>query len=348
MVENGYISREDGETAKKEPLGVNPRVVSPNSIASGYFAEEVRREIGERYGEKTLYEGGLSVRATLDPKMQAMARKALVDGLVRFDEARGWRGAHQKHRARRGANGDWRSPRCRRSATSSPGGSPSCSSTTGGQAQDRPAAEARGVRPGAYATARPARSRPDGVKWTRRTGRRRAVSAGDVVYVEPLEGRPGQFRLRQVPEISGAIVAMDPYTGRVHAMVGGFSYDQSEFNRATPGAAPAGLVVQAVRLRDRARQRLHAFERHPRRADHDRHGARPGGLDAVELRRQVGGPAHAALRHRAFEEPDDRASRQGRRHAAHRRICRAASASTTTCCRCCRCRSAPARRPSCA
>ena len=93
MVENDYISRADGEKAKSEPLGVNPRVLSPNTYAAGYFAEEVRRELGDRYGEKKLYEGGLSVRTTLDPKMQVMARKALVDGLVRFDEAHGFRGA---------------------------------------------------------------------------------------------------------------------------------------------------------------------------------------------------------------------------------------------------------------
>ena len=92
MVENGYVSRADGETAKAEPLGVNPRVLSPNAFAAGFFAEEVRRELGERYGEKKLYEGGLSVRTTLDPKMQLMARRALVDGLVRYDEAHGFRG----------------------------------------------------------------------------------------------------------------------------------------------------------------------------------------------------------------------------------------------------------------
>ena len=88
-------------------------------IAAGYFAEEVRRELGDRYGEKKLYEGGLSVRTTLDPKMQLMARKALVDGLVRYDEAHGWRGAMQPHRhsARTGA---CRSPTCRHSATSQP------------------------------------------------------------------------------------------------------------------------------------------------------------------------------------------------------------------------------------
>ena len=96
MADNGYIKREEADAAKKEPLTVSPRSISPNSIASGYFAEGVRRDIADRYGEETLYEGGLLIRSTLDPQMQAMARKALVDGLVRFDEARGWRGAHQK------------------------------------------------------------------------------------------------------------------------------------------------------------------------------------------------------------------------------------------------------------
>ena len=64
----------------------------PNAANANYFTEEVRREISERYGEKKLYEGGLSVRTTLDPKMQALARKALVDGLVRYDQSHGWRG----------------------------------------------------------------------------------------------------------------------------------------------------------------------------------------------------------------------------------------------------------------
>ena len=81
----------------------------------------------------------------------------------------------------------------------------------------------------------------DGMKWTRKTPRQ-GLTVGDVVYVEPIEKSPGQYRLRQVPDISGAIMAMDPYTGRVFAMVGGFSFDQSEFNRASqaqrqPGSA---------------------------------------------------------------------------------------------------------------
>ena len=79
----------------------------------------------------------------------------------------------------------------------------------------------------------------DGVKWTSKL-MRQALQPGDVIYVEPVDGKAGQFRLRQIPDISGALVAMDPYTGRVFSMVGGFSFDQSEFNRATQGQRQPG------------------------------------------------------------------------------------------------------------
>src|SRR2546423_1848963 len=93
MVETGAITVAQAEQAKKEPLNVTPRPTGAHIFAAEYFAEEVRREIYEKYGEKTLYEGGLSVRTTLDPKIQVLARKALTDGLVKFDEAQGYRGA---------------------------------------------------------------------------------------------------------------------------------------------------------------------------------------------------------------------------------------------------------------
>jgi penicillin-binding protein 1A len=237
MVDNGYVSREDAEAAKKEKLNVNPRSVSPNSIASGFFAEEVRREIAERYGEQKLYEGGLSIRATLDPKMQAMARKALTDGLVRFDEARGWRGAQQKLDL---AGREWGLALADVPALGDvqPWRLAAVLEVGGGQAKI-------GLQPKRDSSGQVMREREfgqvtaEGVRWTRRPVER-ALNVGDVVYVEPLEGKAGQFRLRQVPEISGAIVAMDPYTGRVHAMVGGFSFDQSEFNRATQALRQPG------------------------------------------------------------------------------------------------------------
>src|SRR5947209_577634 len=238
MVENNYISRADGEKAKSEALGVNPRVLSPNTYVAGYFAEEVRRELGDKYGDKKLYEGGLSVRTTLDPKMQVLARKALVDGLVRFDEAHGFRGA-MRHLD---ISADW--------------GLPLADVPNLGDVKpwrlavvlDANDSTARvGLQPGREKSGDVSREREtalltqDGIKWARRPMRSLFVP-GDVVYVEPMADKPGQVRLRQIPDISGAIVVMDPYTGRVFAMVGGFSFDQSEFNRATqalrqPGSA---------------------------------------------------------------------------------------------------------------
>src|SRR5436190_11479564 len=93
MMEIGYINPREGEAAKKTPLNITARPTGAHIFAAEYFAEEVRRDIYERYGAKKLYEGGLSVRATLDPKLQVLARKVLIEGLVKFDETQGWRGA---------------------------------------------------------------------------------------------------------------------------------------------------------------------------------------------------------------------------------------------------------------
>ena len=87
MAEDHYITAQEAEKAKKEPLKVTPRPTGAHIFAAEYFAEEVRRYIYENYTEKKLYEGGLSVRTTLDPKMQVLARKVLVDGFVTFRRA---------------------------------------------------------------------------------------------------------------------------------------------------------------------------------------------------------------------------------------------------------------------
>ena len=243
MVENGYVARAVGDKAKTEPLGVNPRVMSPNSYAAGYFAEEVRRELSEKYGEKKLYEGGLSVRTTLDPKMQLMARKALVDGLVRFDEAHGFRGAMRNINVTQDwglalvevpALGDVRPWRL-------------------AVVLDVTDASARiGLQPPREKSGEVSRDREtavlpmDGLRWTKKATVKQALQIGDVIYVEPAEGKPGQYRLRQIPDIAGGIVAMDPYTGRVLAMVGGFSFDQSEFNRATQAFRQPGSSFKPI------------------------------------------------------------------------------------------------------
>src|SRR5258708_3897919 len=103
LLENGWIKQAEADTARKDPLVVTNRSHAAHIFAGEYFAEEVRRDVFERYGEKKLYEGGLSVRTTLDPKLQVMARKTMTAGLVNFDETQGWRGATSKL----DISGDW-------------------------------------------------------------------------------------------------------------------------------------------------------------------------------------------------------------------------------------------------
>src|SRR5690606_25033221 len=106
MQENGYVTEAQAVEARAKPLEVDVRQVGAQLFAAESFAEEVRREVAELFGEKKLYEGGLSVRTTLDPRLQVLARQALARGLVRFDRERGYRGPV----TRVSTDGDWGIP----------------------------------------------------------------------------------------------------------------------------------------------------------------------------------------------------------------------------------------------
>ena len=254
MAEAGFVKAADADKAKRTGLGVvQKQAAQQHTFAAEYFAEEVRRELYERYGEKKLYEGGLSVRTTLDPKMQLIARKSLIDGLVKYDEAHGWRGAVKQI----DISGDWGVKLAEVKALNDV--SPWRLSVIL-EVSDQSARI--GLQPGRDPTGYVGKDRDigilplDGVKWARVSGKAptkvaQVLNPGDVVYVEAAEKGPGQFRLRQVPEISGGMVVQDPWTGRVLAMVGGFSYDQSQFNRATqalrqPGSSFKPIVYAAA------------------------------------------------------------------------------------------------------
>jgi penicillin-binding protein 1A len=258
MAEDRYVTAQDVEKAKKEPLKITLRPTGAHIFAAEYFAEEVRRYVYEHYSEKKLYEGGLSVRTTLDPKMQVLARKVLVDGFVNFDEQQGYRGASSKL----DMAGEWGARLAEVKALSDVAPWRLAVVLEAGDQSARVGFQPAREPGGAVSKERETGTVTlEGVKWAKATSGplkgkaptkvSQVLDVGDVVYVEPLAGKDGQFRLRQVPEVSGAIVAMDPQTGRVLAMVGGFSYDQSQFNRATqalrqPGSSFKPLVYAAA------------------------------------------------------------------------------------------------------
>jgi penicillin-binding protein 1A len=261
LLENGWVKQADADKARKDPLIVTGKQNAAHTFAGEYFAEEVRREIFERYGEKKLYEGGLSVRTTLDPKLQVVARKVLSDGLVRYDENQGYRGAIQKL----DLTGDWGVKLADVKSVSDIGWKMAVvleSNDQSARVGFQPPRELGGAvskeRQTGIITL-------DGVRWAKAAsgparGRvpakvSQVLEPGDVIYAEPLtrDGNKveGQFRLRQIPEVSGGLVVMDPWTGRVLAMSGGFSFDQSQFNRATqawrqPGSSFKPLVYSAA------------------------------------------------------------------------------------------------------
>jgi penicillin-binding protein 1A len=252
MAQNGFAKPADVEKAKRQPLNVVQRASSARIFAAEYFAEEVRREIYDRYGEKKLYEGGLSIRTTLDTKYQMLARKVLTNGLVRYDEVHGWRGPVMQIDIK----GDWGTKLADVKALTDVAPWRIAVVLETGDQTARIGLQPDREPGGAVSNERPVGILPlEGMKWAKVKNKTptkvsQVLSPGDVIYVEPAK-TAGQFRLHQIPEVSGAIVVMDPSTGRVLAMVGGFSYDQSQFNRATqalrqPGSSFKPIVYAAA------------------------------------------------------------------------------------------------------
>ena len=285
MHDNGYVTAEQAEAAKAKELSVNPKSFRGNTFAGEYFAEEVRRTLASRYGEEKLYGGGLSVRTTLDPELQIKARKALRAGLVAYDRRHGWRGAIGTI----DVSGDWGKPLAEQEVLGDiePWRLAVVLEITDEQAVAglRP----RRTRSGTLEPERRKVKIPfSEIKWARKQVMKGEVgvrgpevksatevlSVGDVVYIAPPEpgddtpeqntadietiagykvmpGRDDGWRLMQVPEVGGAITAMDPHTGRVLAHVGGFSFDKSQFDRGIqalrqPGSAFKPFVYTAA------------------------------------------------------------------------------------------------------
>jgi penicillin-binding protein 1A len=259
MAEDGYITPEEAKAAQGRPLVTRKRD-EQEVVTAEYFAEEVRRELVKLYGEQALYEGGLSVRASMDPVLQATATKALRDGLIAYDRRHGWRGPVAKME-----NFDnW--PK-KLAAMPPPAGSEGWKLAVvlkDDQADGLDIGVADGTR---------GRIPLSELRWARASKDGEAVGPairkpsdvaklGDILLVEAISGPaareedekpakkgaqaaakelpPGSYGLRQIPQVQGGLVALDPHTGRVLAMVGGFSPAMSVFNRATQALRQPG------------------------------------------------------------------------------------------------------------
>ena len=280
MVEDGYVAADAGERAKKEPLSVTVRPTGAHIFEAEYFAEEVRRYIYENYGEKKLYEGGLSVRTTLDTKLQALARKSMINGLVNFDEQQGWRGPVGTI----DVTGDWG---VKLADVKSLSDIDPWRLAVVLEVNDQSARI--GLQPPRDPAGNVVKERAvgivplDGVKWAKPAGGpakpiqrvSQVLNAGEVIYVEPMKDRKASSGCVQVPEISPA-----PWWSWTRTRAGCRRDGRRLFLRPEPvqprhpGAAAAGLILQADRLCRRTRQRLHAVHYRPRCADRSGHGGR--------------------------------------------------------------------------
>lgn len=242
MVEDGYADEKEAEEAKKRPLKVVERK-SGFLKDTEYYSEEVRRTISRNFGDEALYQGGLIVRTTIDPRLQEIATKALRKGLLEYDRRHGWRGAttsikidenYKKSLAdaklTSGAEESWKKAVVLK--------------VTKDKAEIETADGATGEIPlSLLAWARHAEKGqnmgpvPTSVK--------QVLRKGDVIYVEKTSEKDKEnYNLRQIPEIEGGMAVMDPHTGKVLALVGGFSFAKSQFNRATQAYRQTGSTFK--------------------------------------------------------------------------------------------------------
>lgn len=249
MVVEGYVTDEEAKEAKALPLSTVDRRNEFVKDAQ-YFSEEVRRRVTKQFGEDALYEGGLIVRTTVDPKLQEIATKVFREELQAYDLRHGWRGAvanveltadwEDKFKTvemPKGADKNWQKAIVLKVENK--------------KAQIQTLEGEKGEIPLAV------------LAWARKCLQDQGISeapnsvgkvltAGDVVYVEKLSEKEiaakklsqNAYYLRQVPNVEGGLVAMDPHTGRILALVGGYDFAKSQFNRATQAYRQTGSAFK--------------------------------------------------------------------------------------------------------
>lgn len=235
MLENGKITESQYREARAAPVELH--IQHWNESLAPYFVEDVRQFLEQKYGAETVQSKGLRVYTTLDPQLQRAAQEALPRGLREDDKRRGWRGPEDN---------------ILKKPYLLPGGKPATLATYANDDWDTPLEPGRlvhglvmEVKP-AYAEARfgdlTARLTPPDFAWTHHTRPSEVFAPGDVdlFLLKEVKGRTVQATLDQTPSEQGALVALDNATGGIKAMIGGYDFAASKYNRARQAERQAG------------------------------------------------------------------------------------------------------------
>ncbi|HUR34249.1 MAG TPA: PBP1A family penicillin-binding protein [Vicinamibacterales bacterium] len=240
MAEERYITAADAETAKASPIALKGQPQPERSMAP-FYLEEVRKHLEREYGAKALYESGLAVTTTLDPALQQFANRAIEKGLRTYDKRHGWRRPtrnviNDTHTVDAYRDERWKSPI--RVGDIVP-------AVVAALGKPAPAGGARLI-VGPYH----ADLGRDGFGWTRKAAASDLVNVGDLVDVQIKtiddETKTATVSLEQTPVAEAAMVVLDNHTGQVKAMVGGWDFQRSKFNRAVQAYRQLGSTFKPI------------------------------------------------------------------------------------------------------
>jgi penicillin-binding protein 1A len=234
MLKKGKISLAEARVAKAAPMELNVST-RQNSLAP-YFAEEVRKYLELKYGSEAVNERGLRIYTTLNIEMQQAANEAIARGLEDFDRRHGWRGVQGNILAKKGASlesyvhPDWKKEVL-------------AGSKIAGLVVSVKSKAAR-IKFGDYE----ALLQDSDVARFGRTTVAQTLKPGDIAQFQILEVDPQRkqlkVRLFQTPEVQGSLVALDSASGEIKALVGGYDFDASKFNRATQALRQTGSAFK--------------------------------------------------------------------------------------------------------
>ena len=232
LYDNSYIDSIEYKELKNKEIKTKKRKIELLEEAN-FYSEEVRRIISDSYGFDDLYKGGLSIRTPLNSNYQIEALKALREGLEEYDRRHGWRGPITNI-----DTAEWQN-NIQQLAPDKSLNWKLAKVIDVNKLTLKIEIEDKEIGFIDFAN----------INWTRKKSFEDFLKLNDIIYVSKI--KKNKWNLKQLPKINGAIVVMDPYTGRVLAMVGGFSFKLSEFNRATqakrqPGSAFKPIVYAAA------------------------------------------------------------------------------------------------------